>query len=203
MTIKGMDGQSYEVTGSGQGIYNSIGASAGILSLIGGVCGMGSRGGLFGGNNAPGFGCCDGSGMGYGRMGYGMGYGMYGDVPVTRYDANLMINNSAKDAEIANLRSDKETDRKMVEVYTALNRVDNQQRDRMDLMYKDISERLAAERESRLQAEKEQAVYNEKVIGGMATMKQQIARLDKVIDDITTNVVPQRKVCDTGCGCNQ
>lgn len=33
MTIKGMDGQSYNVTGQGQGNFNTVGAAAGIASF--------------------------------------------------------------------------------------------------------------------------------------------------------------------------
>lgn len=35
MTIKGSDGQSYNVTPAGQGTFNSVGAGAGILSFLG------------------------------------------------------------------------------------------------------------------------------------------------------------------------
>ena len=35
MTIKGSDGQSYNVVGQGQGTFNSVGAGAGIASFLG------------------------------------------------------------------------------------------------------------------------------------------------------------------------
>lgn len=40
MTIKGMDGQSYNVTGQGQGNFNTVGAAAGIASFLGSMLGM-------------------------------------------------------------------------------------------------------------------------------------------------------------------
>lgn len=35
MRIKGMSGEEYNVTGQGQGNYNTVGASAGIASFLG------------------------------------------------------------------------------------------------------------------------------------------------------------------------
>ena len=34
MQIKGMDGQNYNVTGQGQGTYNTIAGSAGLLAFL-------------------------------------------------------------------------------------------------------------------------------------------------------------------------
>ena len=35
MQVKGMDGQHYSVTGQAQGNFNTVGAAAGIASLLG------------------------------------------------------------------------------------------------------------------------------------------------------------------------
>lgn len=178
MTITGHDGKNYDVTGSGQGIYNTVGASAGILSLLGG---NGVLGGLFGGNHNV---CSE-------------------NTPVTRYEAQQMDTIAAKDAEIARLQSDAATDKKLVDVYTALATNDNKQRDRIEALDKELSAKITAERESRLLSEKEQAVFNQTMIGSTATINQQIQQLNTIVGEITTNVVPSRKVCDTGCcGCN-
>lgn len=93
MQIKGMDGQSYNVTGAGQGTYNTIGASAGILALLqnGGLGGI-----LGGGMNAVNCGCSD-------------------NTPVNRYELNLTTALASKDGEIALLKADKYTDEKIVE----------------------------------------------------------------------------------------
>lgn len=180
MTIKGANGESYDVTGSGQGIYNTIGASAGILSLLGGNGNL--LGGLFGNNN----------------------HGVCSDnTPVTRYEAQQMDVIAAKDAEIARLQADQATDKKLVEVFNAINSKANDNRDRIDLLAKEMSDKLTAEREARLISEGQQQVFNQSVTGGMATVNQQIAQLNSIVSNITTNVVPSRKVCDTGCcGCN-
>lgn len=179
MTVKGNNGESYDVTGSGQGLYNTIAGSIGALGAISG--GNGILGGLFGGNNRTT--CSE-------------------NEPITRYDAQQMINLAAKDAEIANLKADTATDKKMLEVYAQLNKVDNQTRDRIDAMAKELLDKITVERETRLIAEKEQAVFNQSMIGSTSTMSQQIKQLNDIVSGITTSVVPSRKVCDTGCGCN-
>lgn len=94
MTIKGMDGQSYNVTGQGQGIYNTVGASAGILSFLQ----NGGLGNILGGNNC---GCSD-------------------NMPVSRYELGMVEQLNAKDSEIALLKADKYTDQKIVEAYKDL-----------------------------------------------------------------------------------
>lgn len=192
MTIKGMNGETHEVTSNSHGNLNSVLGALGTASFLGlGANNLG-RGFGWGGN--------------YGMDGYGAGYGhrdyqCEGNQPVTRYDAQQMIALAAKDAEIANLKADKETDKKLVEVYSQLAKQDNQFRDRLDILKEQFSERLTAEREARLISEKEQAVFNQSATSGFATIKSQISQMQNIIGEITTNVVPSRKVCDTGCGC--
>lgn len=98
MTIKGMDGQSYNVTGQGQGTYNTVGASAGILALLqnGGLNGL-----LGGGCNHQNAGCSE-------------------NMLVNRYELNMVEQLNAKDSEIALLKADKYTDQKIVEAYKDL-----------------------------------------------------------------------------------
>lgn len=181
MTIKGMNGESYNVTGNGQGNLNSVLGALGTASFLG--LGANNWGGGILGGNGNGSGQCS------------------ENQPVTRYDAQQMIALAAKDSEIALLKADQNTDKKLVEVYAQLNKKDNEFRDRMDAMKEMFTERLAAEREARLMSEKEQAVFNQSVNGATATIKQQILQMQGILGDITTSVVPQRKVCETGCGC--
>lgn len=94
MTIKGMDGQSYNVTGQGQGIYNTVGASAGILSFLQ----NGGLGNILGGNN----------------------YGCSENMPVSRYELGMARENDSLKAENALLKADKYTDQKIVEAYKDL-----------------------------------------------------------------------------------
>lgn len=90
MQIKGMNGESYNVTGQGQGNYNTVGASAGIASFLGL-----NAGNLFGG------------------LGNGWRNGMNGpvevitseDKPISRYEAKMMQDLSTKDAEISLLKA--------------------------------------------------------------------------------------------------
>lgn len=184
MTIKGADGESHEVTGNGQGNLNSVLGALGTASFLGlGAGNMG--GGLFGGG------------------GYYHGGQCSENQPLNRYDAQQMITIANKDAEIALLKADQNTDKKLVEVYSQLAKKDTEFRDRLELLKEQLGEKITAERESRLLAEKEQAVFNQSVTGATATIKSQIAQMQNILGEITTNVVPQRKVCDTGCcGCN-
>ena len=102
MKIKGMDGQEHNVTGQGQGNYNTVGASAGIASFFGLNAGnILGNGGLFNRN-----GNCDCSSD---------------DKPITRYEANMMNLLAAKDAKIGLLESNIYTDQKIADVYERLN----------------------------------------------------------------------------------
>lgn len=99
MTIKGMDGQSYNVTGQGQGNFNTVGAAAGIASFLG-INGGNILGRNDWGWNAEGV-CSD-------------------NMPVSRYELNMVEQLNAKDSEIALLKADKYTDQKIVEAYKDL-----------------------------------------------------------------------------------
>lgn len=94
MQIKGMDGQSYNVTGQGQGNFNTVGAAAGIASFLG----------INGGNIL-------------GRSGWGWnGEGCCSEnTPVNRYELNLVNTIAAKDSRIGLLESQVYTDQKLVE----------------------------------------------------------------------------------------
>lgn len=108
MRIKGSDGHDYNVTGQGQGTYNTVGASAGIASFLG----------LNAGNLLGGL----GNGWNGNRNGYGCGCGCNSaDMGVTRYDAALMNEIAAKDGRIALLESNIYTDQKLSDVYERLN----------------------------------------------------------------------------------
>lgn len=181
MTIKGMNGESHEVTGNSQGNLNSVLGALGTASFLG----------------------LNAQNLGNGMWGNGMSrnYQCSENQPINRYDAQQMITIAAKDAEIALLKADQNTDKKLVEVYSQLAKQDNQFRDRLDVMKEMFTERITQERESRLIAEKEQAVFNQSATSGFATIKSQIAQMQNILGEITTNVVPSRKVCDTGCGC--
>lgn len=100
MQIKGMDGQSYSVTGQNQGNWNSAGGILGAASFFGI-----NAGNILGRN---GWGCNND------------GYGCSDNTPVNRYELNLVTSLGAKDSEIALLKADKYTDQKIVEAVTYL-----------------------------------------------------------------------------------
>lgn len=102
MRIKGMNGEEYSVTGQGQGNYNTVGASAGIASFLGL-----NAGNLLGG-------CGNVRNAGYGGP---VEVITSEDRPISRYEAGMMDKISAKDSEIALLKSNTYTDQKLADVY--------------------------------------------------------------------------------------
>lgn len=112
MTIKGINGESYNVTGQGQGNYNTVGASAGIASFLGL-----NAGNLLGGlGNGCGNRCC----------------GSSDDMPISRYEAKMQQELAAKDGRIALLESNIYTDQKISDVYERLNRKIDGNKDAQD-----------------------------------------------------------------------
>lgn len=97
MKIKGADGHEYNVTGQGQGNFNTVGAAGGIGWIAEKLFG----GNFLGGNNNCG---CSPQ-----------------DMPISRYEAAMMQELSAKDGKIALLESNIYTDSKIADVYERLN----------------------------------------------------------------------------------
>ena len=99
MKVKGADGHEYNVTGQGQGNFNTVGAAGGIGWIAEKVFG---DNGFFGGRN--GGGCPNPQ-----------------DTPVSRYEAAMMQELANKDGKIALLESNIYTDSKIADVYERLN----------------------------------------------------------------------------------
>lgn len=158
MVIKGADGHDYRVTGQNQGNFNTVGAAGGIGWIAEKVLGGNPLGNFFGTN-------CRGS--------------MGDDTPITRYEANLLMQLQAKDSHIALLESNIYTDSKIADVYERLNVKINGNKDAQEAI------------------NREQAVLNATTTSVISCMKGQIAQLMSLTD----MVVPQSKVVDTGC-CN-
>ncbi len=112
MRIKGADGHEYNVTGQGQGNYNTVGASAGIASFLGLNAGN-LLGGLWGGNCNNNCGCSD-------------------NMLVNRYEMTMQQTIAAKDARIGLLESNIYTDQKLADVYERLNTRINAIKDAQD-----------------------------------------------------------------------
>ena len=109
------------------------------------------------------------------------------DKPISRYEAKMMQEAAAKDSKIALLESQVYVDGKFKEVIEYvqgnINRVEADVRKNKD-------EQNAINME--------QAVYNGTNTAAVACLKGQVAQLQA----LTELVVPQRRVCDTGCCCN-
>src|SRR5574344_428646 len=108
------------------------------------------------------------------------------DKPITRNEAKMMQELSAKDSEIALLKADKYTDEKIVETTAYLmNKID------------EVKAQVQANKDAQTAVNMEQAVYNGTNTATVGCIKSQIAQLQA----LSTLVVPSSKVCDTGCGC--
>lgn len=109
------------------------------------------------------------------------------DKPISRYEAKMMQEAAAKDSKIALLESQVYVDGKLKETIEYLlgetRKVENEVRKNKD-------EQNAINME--------QAVYNGTNTAAVACLKGQVAQLQA----LTELVVPQRRVCDTGCCCN-
>lgn len=164
MIIKGMNGESHNVTGQGQGTYNTVAGSAGLASFFG----------LNANNLLNGFGWNNGCN----RNGWNNGCNS-ADTPVTRYEAAMLQELSAKDGKIALLESNIYTDSKIADVYERLNNKINANKAEQDAI------------------NMQQAVYNGTNTATISCIKGQIAELAS----LSELVIPSRRVCDTG-SCN-
>lgn len=161
MVIKGADGHEYKVTGQGQGNFNTVGAAGGIGWIAEKVLGANFFNGA-----AP-------------IMGANCRSSMGDDTPITRYEANLLMQLQAKDSHIALLESNIYTDSKIADVYERLNN------------------KINANQAAQETINREQATMNAATTAALTCMKGQIAQLYSLTD----MVVPQSKVVDTSC-CN-
>jgi hypothetical protein len=100
MRIKGTDGHDYNVTGQGQGTYNTVAGSAGLASFLG-LDAKTILNGWNGNRNGCSMNACD--------------------TPVSRYEAAMMQEIANKDGKIALLEANIYTDQKIADVYERLN----------------------------------------------------------------------------------
>lgn len=145
------------VTSQAQGNLNTV------------LSAFGTAGTLFGGNSLLG-----------NLFGNRNGCGCSDNQPVTRYDANLLLALNAKDAEIANLKSDQYTDKKIVEVTQYL-----------DGKINVLAAEVRANKEAQCQINTQQAVYNGANTATLQCMQSQIQQLF----GLTKLVVPNTSVC--------
>ena len=164
-----MNGENYSVTGQGQGNYNTVAGSLGIASFLGL-----NAGNVLGGwgnrtyPNAP------------------IEVITSDDKPITRNEAKMMQELSAKDSEISLLKADKYTDQKIVETTAYLMGKINE-----------VSAEVRANKDAQCAINTQQAVYNGTNTATIGCIKQQIAQLQ----GLSSLVVPSNKVCDVCCNC--
>ena len=108
------------------------------------------------------------------------------DKPISRYEAQMMDKLAAKDSENALLRSQIYTDGKIVDTTTYLMQKINE-----------VSAEVRANKDAQCEINREQAVYNGVNTATLNCIKGQIAELQS----LSELIVPQRKVCNTCCGC--
>ena len=166
-----MNGESYNVTGAGQGNFNSVGAGAGIASFLGL-----NAGNLFGG-----------WGNGYNYRNQPVEVITSDDKPISRNEAKMMQELSAKDSEISLLKADKYTDQKIVETTTYLMGEINE-----------VSAEVRANKDAQRAINTQQAVYNGTNTATLGCLQRQV---DELVS-MSKRVIPSFNVCDTGCCCN-
>jgi len=107
------------------------------------------------------------------------------DRKVTSCEIELIRENYSKDMEIAQLKAEQSMDAKVLDLYKWT-----------DGQIKDL-------RETQNAKWTEQAVINATVTTGITTLKGQVDSVTAAVNAITQTVVPQRVICNTGCGtCN-
>ena len=169
MTIKGMNGENYSVTGQGQGNYNTVAGSLGLASFLG----------LNAGNVLGGWGNRN---MGYPNA--PIEVITSDDKPITRNEAKMMQELGVKDSEIALLKADKYTDQKIVETTTYLMGKINE-----------VSAEVRANKDAEGAVNTQQAVYNGTNTATLGCLQRQVDELASM----SKRVIPSSNVCDIDC----
>lgn len=152
MTIKGMDGQSYNVTGQGQGNTNTVLGALGAASFLG----------LNAGNVLGG--CANRGAWGWNAEGV-----CSDNMPVSRYELGMVEQLNAKDSEIALLKADKYTDQKIVEAYKDLQG-----------QIKELAVEVRSNKDAQTAVNMQQAVYNGTNTAALQCMQNSIAALQAI-----------------------
>lgn len=151
MQIKGSDGMSYNVTGQGQGTYNTVAASAGLASFLG----------LNAGNIL--------GGWGRNACGYAVDGGCSDNTMVNRYELNMTREADSLKSENALLRSQVYTDQKLVDVvkdYTS--------------QINTLAAEVRANKDAQTAINMQQAVYNGTNTATLQCMQNSIAALQAI-----------------------
>lgn len=156
--------------------YHVTGQGQGNYNTVGASAGIASFLGLNAGNLLGGN-CWNGTRNGYSGP---VEVITSDDRAVSRYEAGMMDKLAAKDGEIALLKANTYTDQKIADTYDRL------------------LTRINADKTEQQAVNMQQAVYNGTNTATISCLKQQVADLAS----LSELVIPQRRVCDTGCCCN-
>lgn len=207
MQIKGMDGQHYNVTGQGQGNFNTVGAAAGIASLLGIDLGsiLGNRWNpnmsadalvaalaatKNGSNDAVISSIISAIVALIPQMVNNNQPSCSDNTYVNRYELNQARETDSLRAENALLKSQVYTDQKMVE-----------QTKYLDGKIEALAAEVRANKDAQNAINLEQSALNATQTSTINCMKQQIAQLNGNFENLTKNYVPSYNVCQQGCGC--
>lgn len=141
-----------------------VGSIGGYIGGISALLGNGLFGGWNGNYN---------NGYGYGNGGFAGRVLTEADMPVSRYELNLVKESMAKDSEIALLKSEQNTEIKIADVYER------------------IMKRVNDDRNAQQEINSAQAVYNATNGATVSTIHSQVHQLM----ELTKLVVPAHNVC--------
>lgn len=207
MQIKGMDGTSYNVTSQGQGNFNTVGAAAGIASLLGIDLGsiLGSRwnpnmsaDALISALAATKNGSNDAVISSMISAIVSLLPTLVGNSQpscsennyVNRYELSLEQQNASKDAELALWKAKDEMKQQMIDLTKYI-----------DGKVEGIKSDFSAYKEAQAAEKIQQAALSATQTATINCMRQQIESLTGNFDRLTKNYVPSYNVCQQGsCG---
>lgn len=208
MQVKGMDGQHYSLTGQAQGNFNTVGAAAGIASLLGIDLGsiLGNRwnpnmsaDALIAALSASKNGAND-------TLIASIISSVVALIPqlmnnnqpscsentyVNRYELDQTRETDSLKAENALLKAQVYSDQKLVE-----------QTKYLDGKIEALAAEVRANKDAQNAINLEQAALNATQTATINCMKQQIAQLNGNFENLTKNYVPSYNVCNQGGCCN-
>lgn len=201
MHIKGVDGQTYHVTGQNQGNFNTVGAAAGIASLLGIDLGsiLGNRwnpnmsaDALVAALSASKNGANDAVIASLISAVVALIPQMMGNsqptcsdnCTVNRYDQSLAMELQAEKSKNALLESEKYTDQKIVDATAYLQGEIGK-----------VSEKLEGFKEKQYSINLEQATINAKQTAAISCLNKQVDDIDAVLANLSKRVIPAYNVC--------
>lgn len=113
----------------------------------------------------------------------------------TKSEAQLMYDNTAKNSEIALLKANADTDKKLVDVYTAAADRDSRIRQEINEEFKNVRTELQNMQNNQNAINAAQAVDNATTASALAVMSNNQQNLQNIIGSLTKTVIPNSNVC--------